>query len=85
MLLNHNLLTLASGEVKDISVGGEHVDLLNTIDGLAANSLESEFQLTVLSSSRLVGNLLSSSASSLATRSNLELNPFPKYVQRFRT
>ena len=85
MLLKNNLLTLASREVKDLSVSGEHVNLLNTIDGLAANSLESEFQLTVLSTSGLVGNLLNSSASSLATRSNLELSPFPKYVRRFRT
>ena len=71
------MLTLASREVKDLSVGGEDVDLLNTIDGLAAKSLETELQLTVLSSSRLVGNLLSSSAGSLATRSNLEFNSFP--------
>ena len=71
------MLTLASREVKDLSVGGEDVDLLNTIDGLAAESLETELQLTVLSSSGLVSNLLSSSAGSLATRSNLEFNSFP--------
>ena len=79
------MLTLALGEVEHLSVGGEEVDLLNAVDGLAAELLESELQLGVLSGGGLVRNLLSLSADTLATRSNLQINSHTKSVQRFRT
>lgn len=79
------MLTLALGEVEHLSVGGEQVDLLDAIDGLAAELLESELQLGVLSGGGLVRNLLSLSADTLATRSNLPINSHVKSLQRFRT
>lgn len=79
------MLTLALGEVEHLSFGGEEVDLLDAIDGLAAELLESEFQLGVLSGGGLVRNLLSLSADTLATRSNLQINSHTKSLQRFRT
>ena len=79
------MLTLALGEVEHLSVGGEQVDLLDAIDGLAAELLESELQLGVLSGGGLVRNLLSLSADTLATRSNLPINSHTKSLQRFRT
>lgn len=79
------MLTLALGEVEHLSVGGEQVDLLDAIDGLAAELLESELQLGVLSGGGLVRNLLSLSADTLATRSNLPINSHAKSLQRFRT
>lgn len=49
--------TLGGGEVDDIAVRLEHVDLLYRLDGLDVHLLQSSLQLPVVGAGRLVGLL----------------------------
>jgi hypothetical protein len=58
--------TLGCGEVNDVAVRLEHVDLLDLSDGLHVHLLEGGLELLVVGASRPVDLLLHTSGSSLA-------------------
>lgn len=60
-------LTLWCGEVDDVAVRLEHVDLLNGLDGLDVHLLEGGLKLLVVDTRGLVDLLEVSSGSTLAT------------------
>ena len=79
------LPTRTLGEVKDLTVGGEQIHLLNSVNGLATDLLKSQLQLGVFNSSGLVNNLLRSSAVSLSTSSSLHITKTVQFQPRYRT
>lgn len=60
-------LTLGGGEVDDVAVRLEHVDLLNGRDGLDVHLLEGSLELLVVTTTGSVDLLDLSSGSTLAT------------------
>lgn len=79
------LPTRTLGEVKDLTVGGEQIHFLNSVNGLATDLLKSQLQLGVFNSSGLVNNLLRSSAVSLSTSSSLHITKTVQFQPRYRT
>ena len=79
------LPTRTLGEVKDLTVGGEQIHLLNSVNGLAADLLQSQLQLGVFNSSGLVNNLLRSSAVSLSASGSLSITQTAQFQPRYRT
>lgn len=61
--------TLGGGEVDDVAVGLEHVDLLDLSDGLDVHLLEGSLELLVVGARRPVDLLLHTSGGTLATAS----------------
>lgn len=65
--LQRDVHTLWCREVDDVSVGLEHVDLLNGLDGLDVELLERALELLVVGTSALVNLLDLPSRGALAT------------------
>ena len=61
------MLTLGRGEVNDVAIALEHVDLLNRLDGLDVHLLERGLQLLVVGARVLVHLLDLPSGRALAT------------------
>jgi len=67
MLYQEPLLTFGSCEMDDVSVGLEHVDLLNCLDRLNIELLERSLQLLVVHSRTLMNLLYLPSRCTLST------------------
>lgn len=64
---NYQINTFRSGEVDDVSVFLEHVDLLDCLDGLDVQLLEGSLELLVVGSGRLVDSLRLTAGSTFAS------------------
>ena len=74
-------LTLWCREVNDVSVALEHVDLLNSLDGLYVELLQRSLELLVIGTGALVDLLDLPAGSALASVSSSQFHvPFIKLV-----